>query len=186
MSLNKCFKKVPRSEGRGKGGYWIVDPEYKAKFRNGTFINTTPSPQRSQPQRIRAKDEQHETNDEEVANMDVDPIPLPPSKIVACEPHHHHPPPPPPVFVSSEYNEQHKLNYTLTCSYIPRKECDYPSQQSSFFASSLSSIPSPLSSSSTSCASTTSSISFAPPPIPPPPSSTSSPSQIMQIHNLLN
>ncbi|KAI9480346.1 MAG: fork head domain-containing protein [Benjaminiella poitrasii] len=42
LSLNRCFKKVPRSEltgtrHRGKGGYWTIDPFYLEKFKNGSF-----------------------------------------------------------------------------------------------------------------------------------------------------
>ncbi|OAD76412.1 fork head transcription factor, partial [Phycomyces blakesleeanus NRRL 1555(-)] len=41
LSLNKCFRKIPKSEnetvGRGKGGYWTIDPNHMAKFKNGSF-----------------------------------------------------------------------------------------------------------------------------------------------------
>ncbi|KAI8384816.1 fork head domain-containing protein [Radiomyces spectabilis] len=41
LSLNKCFKKIPRVEEdgmiKGKGGYWTVDPEYMDEFRNGAL-----------------------------------------------------------------------------------------------------------------------------------------------------
>ncbi|KAI7902139.1 fork head domain-containing protein, partial [Cokeromyces recurvatus] len=43
LSLNRCFKKIPKSEltgnqqHRGKGGYWTIDPVYLEKFKNGSF-----------------------------------------------------------------------------------------------------------------------------------------------------
>ncbi|KAI8090164.1 fork head domain-containing protein, partial [Gilbertella persicaria] len=51
LSLNKCFKKVPRSElaegHRGKGGYWTIDPSHMEKFKNGAFAKD--SMRRKQP-----------------------------------------------------------------------------------------------------------------------------------------
>lgn len=51
LSLNKCFKKVPRSEinrlegpgrgSRGKGGYWTIDPAHMSTFADGNFARGT-------------------------------------------------------------------------------------------------------------------------------------------------
>ncbi|ORX76727.1 hypothetical protein K493DRAFT_203011 [Basidiobolus meristosporus CBS 931.73] len=47
LSLNKCFKKIPRAENdvphisKGKGGYWTVDPEFMSSFENGEFPKGT-------------------------------------------------------------------------------------------------------------------------------------------------
>ncbi|KAK9694106.1 hypothetical protein K7432_013577 [Basidiobolus ranarum] len=47
LSLNKCFKKIPRAESdvphisKGKGGYWTVDPEFMSSFENGEFPKGT-------------------------------------------------------------------------------------------------------------------------------------------------
>lgn len=47
--MNKCFKKVPRSDtelghstsssaaSKGKGGYWTIDPEYMSAYHDGVF-----------------------------------------------------------------------------------------------------------------------------------------------------
>ncbi|XP_041940764.1 forkhead box protein J1-B-like [Alosa sapidissima] len=45
LSLNKCFRKVPRQKDEpGKGGFWQIDPQYADMFVNGIFkrkrINT--------------------------------------------------------------------------------------------------------------------------------------------------
>ncbi|XP_034050515.1 forkhead box protein J1-B [Thalassophryne amazonica] len=38
LSLNKCFKKVPRQKDEpGKGGFWQIDPQYADMFVNGVF-----------------------------------------------------------------------------------------------------------------------------------------------------
>ncbi|ORZ03849.1 fork head domain-domain-containing protein [Syncephalastrum racemosum] len=63
LSLNKCFKKIPKSDlagvgTRGKGGYWTVDPAYMDKFKNGAFAkgsSTGPMTRRKPPREIRSK-----------------------------------------------------------------------------------------------------------------------------------
>jgi hypothetical protein len=38
LSLNECFLKLPREQGRpGKGHYWVLDPEAKHMFDDGSF-----------------------------------------------------------------------------------------------------------------------------------------------------
>ncbi|KAI9308359.1 fork head domain-containing protein [Cunninghamella echinulata] len=53
LSLNKCFKKVPKSEldgsNKGKGGYWTIDPAHMAKFKNGAFVRGSSSTLRRTP-----------------------------------------------------------------------------------------------------------------------------------------
>ncbi|KAL0089446.1 fork head domain-containing protein [Phycomyces blakesleeanus] len=55
LSLNKCFRKIPKSEnetvGRGKGGYWTIDPNHMAKFKNGSFARGSASSMRRKPTR---------------------------------------------------------------------------------------------------------------------------------------
>ncbi|KAL7310451.1 hypothetical protein PS15m_009951 [Mucor circinelloides] len=51
LSLNRCFKKVPKSElvgtnHRGKGGYWTIDPTQMEKFKNGAFAKGSSSSMR--------------------------------------------------------------------------------------------------------------------------------------------
>ncbi|CDS06213.1 hypothetical protein LRAMOSA08741 [Lichtheimia ramosa] len=60
LSLNKCFKKVPKSESdgsRGKGGYWTIDPAHMAKYKDGSFPrgSTTSILRRKEPREIRMK-----------------------------------------------------------------------------------------------------------------------------------
>ncbi|XP_015265423.1 PREDICTED: forkhead box protein J1.2-like [Gekko japonicus] len=38
LSLNKCFRKVPRGKGEpGKGGFWQIDPQYADTLLGGAF-----------------------------------------------------------------------------------------------------------------------------------------------------
>ncbi|NXL86976.1 FXJ1B protein, partial [Alectura lathami] len=38
LSLNKCFIKVPRGKDEpGKGGFWMINPQYADQLMNGTF-----------------------------------------------------------------------------------------------------------------------------------------------------
>lgn len=38
LSLNECFKKIPRPEKEsGKGNYWMIDPNCGKMFENGNF-----------------------------------------------------------------------------------------------------------------------------------------------------
>uniref|UniRef100_A0A1D1YC67 Forkhead box protein I2 n=1 Tax=Anthurium amnicola TaxID=1678845 RepID=A0A1D1YC67_9ARAE len=46
LSLNRCFKRVPRSDtelgpgtnsSKGKGGYWAIDPEHMHSYHDGVF-----------------------------------------------------------------------------------------------------------------------------------------------------
>ncbi|KAI7867104.1 fork head domain-containing protein [Spinellus fusiger] len=50
LSLNKCFRKIPKAEtesvGQGKGGYWTIDPNYMEKFKNGAFARGSASSMR--------------------------------------------------------------------------------------------------------------------------------------------
>ncbi|KAI9283691.1 fork head domain-containing protein [Umbelopsis sp. AD052] len=52
LSLNKCFKKVPKSEitpeeNRGKGGFWTLDPEYMNQYTDGAFARGSIANRRS-------------------------------------------------------------------------------------------------------------------------------------------
>ncbi|XP_077684899.1 forkhead box protein J1-B-like [Eretmochelys imbricata] len=55
LSLNKCFRKVPRQKDEpGKGGFWEIDPQYADMFVNGVFKRRRPlatpySPPRQHP-----------------------------------------------------------------------------------------------------------------------------------------
>uniref|UniRef100_A0A8C8STC6 Fork-head domain-containing protein n=1 Tax=Pelusios castaneus TaxID=367368 RepID=A0A8C8STC6_9SAUR len=52
LSLNKCFRKVPRQKDEpGKGGFWQIDPQYTDMFVNGVFKRrrTTAAPFRHAP-----------------------------------------------------------------------------------------------------------------------------------------
>ncbi|KAM7152764.1 forkhead box protein J1-B-like isoform 2-T2 [Macrochelys suwanniensis] len=55
LSLNKCFRKVPRQKDEpGKGGFWEIDPQYADMFVNGVFKRRRPlavpySPPRQRP-----------------------------------------------------------------------------------------------------------------------------------------
>ncbi|KAI8636082.1 fork head domain-containing protein [Parasitella parasitica] len=55
LSLNRCFKKVPKTESaadanhRGKGGYWTIDPTHMGKFRNGAFTKGASAFMRKKP-----------------------------------------------------------------------------------------------------------------------------------------
>jgi len=43
LSLNKCFLKVPRDKDEpGKGGFWMINPEYEDYFKNGVFKRRKP------------------------------------------------------------------------------------------------------------------------------------------------
>ncbi|KAF7727038.1 Forkhead box protein I1 [Apophysomyces ossiformis] len=51
LSLNKCFRKVPKSELKdavchGKGGYWTIDPNHMARFKDGAFARGSSSSMR--------------------------------------------------------------------------------------------------------------------------------------------
>ncbi|KAG1053679.1 hypothetical protein G6F46_006734 [Rhizopus delemar] len=49
LSLNRCFKKVPKNEldeHKGKGGYWTIDSNYMEKFKNGAFVRGASSSMR--------------------------------------------------------------------------------------------------------------------------------------------
>ncbi|XP_037085450.1 forkhead box protein L1-like [Pollicipes pollicipes] len=38
LSLNDCFRKLPRQKGKpGKGSFWTLDPKYADMFENGNF-----------------------------------------------------------------------------------------------------------------------------------------------------
>ncbi|XP_043203605.1 forkhead box protein L1-like [Amphibalanus amphitrite] len=38
LSLNDCFRKLPRQKGRpGKGSFWTLDPKFADMFENGNF-----------------------------------------------------------------------------------------------------------------------------------------------------
>ncbi|CAO3664045.1 hypothetical protein G6F70_001443 [Rhizopus microsporus] len=52
LSLNRCFKKVPKDEldeHKGKGGYWTIDPTYMEKFKNGAFARGASASMRKRP-----------------------------------------------------------------------------------------------------------------------------------------
>ncbi|XP_014432724.2 forkhead box protein J1-B-like isoform X2 [Pelodiscus sinensis] len=55
LSLNKCFRKVPRQKDEpGKGGFWQIDPQYAHMFVNGVFKRrraptVPPGPARQRP-----------------------------------------------------------------------------------------------------------------------------------------
>ncbi|KAG2216941.1 hypothetical protein INT45_012799, partial [Circinella minor] len=88
LSLNKCFKKIPKAElvngsnCRGKGGYWTIDPNYMEKFRNGVFAKGNLSnilSKRKIPRQIRMKP----TNDIDDGSPGAGNIPNLPTPLLA-------------------------------------------------------------------------------------------------------
>lgn len=50
LSLNKCFRKVPRQKNEpGKGGFWEIDPQHADMFVNGVFKRKRINPPLSIP-----------------------------------------------------------------------------------------------------------------------------------------
>lgn len=58
LSLNECFQKLPREQGKpGKGHYWVLDPGAKHMFEDGSY--------RRRKRRYKKGDTQEQGNEEE-------------------------------------------------------------------------------------------------------------------------
>ncbi|CAO3590735.1 unnamed protein product [Absidia cylindrospora] len=72
LSLNRCFKKLPKSDSdisaKGKGGYWTIDPNHMAKFKNGAFARGSSSS-------LRRKQSNCTTKTPIIANVNEQPQP---------------------------------------------------------------------------------------------------------------
>lgn len=63
LSLNECFMKLPREQGRpGKGHYWVLDPKARTMFDEGSFRR------RKRRYKRRSQDAGHE-NEEDTERM---------------------------------------------------------------------------------------------------------------------
>lgn len=90
LSLNRCFKRVPRSDtelgpgtnsSKGKGGYWTIDPEHMHSYHDGVFARggvqrrrpgeTTSSTAASSPQSAVVEDEDDDNADNASDTSDV-------------------------------------------------------------------------------------------------------------------
>ncbi|KAG9341863.1 hypothetical protein JZ751_018587 [Albula glossodonta] len=67
LSLNDCFKKVPRDEDDpGKGSYWTVDKNCKKMFDNGSFRRKR---NRRGNTNLKSSEVSHTTEDDAVTNL---------------------------------------------------------------------------------------------------------------------